>query len=172
MRLNDYTVPSKEFKVSIKMDFKSTNTGSQTSSTDFAHQGIKPKEVSVSLLIPHKEPQSLTMLTTTAEATLSDGSLKIYTVADETCNAMNIRQVVFSGLSVGDDTNLKAWLVSFELTEYKSVPEKAEQRLPAAVKQAQTATGVSVPVDSDTEEQNTPLTGTEKVLAFWDNLLK
>ncbi len=167
MRLNNYTVPNKEFKISVDMEFDASSLGAQTSSTESAHKGIKPKAVSVNLLIPHVNASDLTALTSIAESTGTDGSLTTYTVTDPLCNAMNIRKVTFAkNFTVADDMSLKAWRVSFSLVEYNSVPEKAEQRTTTKTTQIQSADGVDVG-DSSKE-----LTGFEKILLFGDNLFK
>lgn len=171
MRLNNYQVPNREIKVTAEIEFKSSSLGAQTSSTDTAHKGISPKSVTVELMIRHKEPDLLTELVKTAEALKADGSLQEYTVVDDLCKAMNIRQVTFSDrLSVRDAGTLKAWNVSFTLTEYKSVPEKAEARVSKTTTKAQTAEGTPVTPPEDAES-NQPQSMMERMLAGFESKL-
>lgn len=178
MRLNDYTVPNKEFTVDVAIDFKSESLGAQTSATDSANQGIAPSVLNVNLLIAKTDPRLLSELTAIAKATQADGSQTVYNVTDETANAMSIRQVRFSDrFSVRQDPRLKAWQISFALTEVKSVAEKVEKRQEVAKPKAQAASGTTVaapPVQAPTPTTETPpekLTGFEAVLASVDKSL-
>lgn len=142
MMLDDYTVPNKEQRISVAMRFEADTLGAQTSGTDTAHKGIKPKVVTVALVIPFVDISQLSELTAIAEAIEDDGSLKIYDITETAANAMKIRRVHFTdAFNVREDWRLKAWQVNFTLQEFQSVPEKTEQRQEKVIAVAQEAPG-------------------------------
>ncbi len=171
MMLGNFKVPDKELKVSVSMSFGSEKLGGQTSGTDTAHKGIKPKTVYVSLLIPFDDAKSLTELTAIAEAVTENGNLKIYDIVEPAANAMKIRQVQFcDSFDVREDYNLLAWQVDFNVQEYKSVAEKTEQRQQTAKAKPQAAAGTTVSSDDDSAD-DAPVTGIEKFVAGLDKAL-
>lgn len=166
MMLDDYVVPDKNLRVTMTMQFDSESLGAQTSATDTAHKGIKPKAFNISLSIPFKEADQLSKLISIAQATRSDGALHVYDIVDQTANAVKVRQVKFSdSFAAREDGQLQAWNVQFSLTEYLSVPEKAEQRTETGAASAQTADGEVVSSsDSQTDDDLKPKTGFEQLL--------
>lgn len=167
MMLDDYVVPDKNIRVTMTMAFESESLGSQTSATDSAHKGIKPKEFNVSLTIPFVENTKLSRLIAIAQATRKDGALHVYDIVDQTANAAKVRQVRFSNsFAAREDSVLQAWNIQFSLTEYLSVPEKTEQRTETAPAAAQSADGeiVSAEGSGQPEDDLSPKTGFEKLL--------
>jgi hypothetical protein len=172
MMLNEYSVPDKEQRITISLRFDSDSLGSQTSATDTAHKGIKPKQLSVSCLIPFVDVGDLSELTAVVQATRDDGALLVYDITDTAANAMKIRQVRFcDSFDVREDWRLKAWQVNFSLQEFQSVPEKVEQRLNKVVASAQTASGQAVGVNEPQSQPEQPLSQFEKMLAYADGVL-
>lgn len=171
MMLNDYTVPDKELRVTVGMRFEDDSLGAQTSSTESAHKGIKPKTLTVSLMIPFVAVTQLTELTAIAEATTEDGSLVTYDITEEAANAMKVRQVRFSdSFDVRPDWKLNAWQVNFSLQEYKSVPEKAEQRQNKVTSVVQQAPGETIG-EGDTQASAGGMGTLESIVAKLDGLL-
>jgi hypothetical protein len=173
MMLDNYTVPNKDLRVSVSMRFESDKLGAQTSSTDTAHKGIKAKTITVSLMIPFVDANLLTQLTAIAEATRDDGSLHIYDITEDAANAMKVRQVQFSdSFDVRQDWQLNAWQVNFSLDEYKSVPEKAEQRQEKVTAVVQQAAGENIGAgEGTTAEAQQPMGMMESILAKIDGML-
>lgn len=171
--LDNYTIPDKELKVSIGMRFDADTLGAQTSGTDAAHKGIKPKTITVSLMIPFINENDLSQLTAIAEATLADGSLHIYDITEKAANAMKVRQVRFTdNFDVREDWRLRAWQVNFSLQEYKSVPERAEQRQNKVTSVVQQATGQAIGAESGEQtETQQPMGSMESIVAKLDGLL-
>lgn len=171
MMLDNYKVPNKDLRVNVSMRFEAETLGAQTSGTDTAHKGIKPKTVNVSLLIPFTDAEQLTQLTAIAEAVRDDGSLHIYDITEETANAMKVRQVQFSEtFDVREDYEWNAWQVNFSLQEYKSVPEKTEQRQDKVTAVVQQANGQTVSEGNEAEPANSMST-MEKIIAKMDGML-
>ena len=174
MMLDDYTVPSKELRVSVGMRFEGDNLGAQTSGTESSHKGIKPKTITVSLLIPFVDKVDLSELTAIAEAIQEDGSLHIYDVTEDAANAMKVRQVQFTdSFDVRTDWRLNAWQVNFSLQEYKSVPEKVEQRQNKVTAVVQQATGqtIGAPVGEAEQAPQQGMSTMESIVAKLDGLL-
>lgn len=174
MMLGNYKVPDKELRVSISMQFDSEKLGAQTSGTDSAHKGIKPKTIYVSLLIPFVDSKQLTELTAIAEAVTDNGNLRIYDIVEPAANAMKIRKVRFcDSFSLREDYSLKAWQVNFSLEEYNSVAEKTEQRQKTTTAKPQAATGTTVSAAESEEEteEAAPVTGIESYIASLDKVL-
>lgn len=172
MMLGDYAVPSKQRRVTVSLRFEETQLGAQTSGTDTAHKGIKPKLINVYCLVPYVEPDLLTDLVAVAESVTSNGNKTIYDIVEPAANAMKVRQVQFTDtLEVREDFTLNAWGVSFALLEYKSVAEKTEQRQPVATAPAQSAPGETVADGETGVDDAAPVTGVEKFIAGLDRAL-
>ncbi|WP_331352564.1 hypothetical protein [Cellvibrio sp. UBA7671] len=173
MMLNDFTVPNKELRVTVGMRFEDETLGAQTSATNTAEKGIKPKVITVALLLPHDEADLLSELTAIAQATNADGTLVVYDIVEPAANAMNVRQVKFTdSFDVRDDYRLRAWQINFALKEYKSVPEKMEQRQTKVVGAPQVAAGEVVSGEAVNETSPPETMGSfEKILANLDSAL-
>ena len=96
LALDGEALPLKSLMVTPTMQFQEKDQSGQISSTANAEQGIKPKELRVSGVIPFTESEVLTRLFAMAEATES-GRLKRYRVANHTAQAINFRLATFSG---------------------------------------------------------------------------
>lgn len=174
MRLNNFTVPGTEQKVTAALRIETESLGGNTSATDRAQNGIKPKSLNVSLVLPFDQGQELSELVQRVESMDADGKLTVYHIVDTTAQALNIRQVQFNEtLSVRELDGKKAWQVSFTLTEYRSVPEKVEQRQQTAAAETQSAGGAAVPTTppAPTADGDASLTGFERFLAWTDDAL-
>lgn len=175
MMLDNYPVPRQEFRVAMSMQFDAASLGAQTSATDSAHKGIKPKEFNVSFIIPFDDASAVRQLLAVAEATNTDGSLHVYDIVSDTANACNVRQVRFTdSFRVVEEATRRCWSVSFTLREFLSIAEKAEQRIEKSdpVAQAADGTTVTAPESGDAQaDDNTPKTSTEKFLANIDKAL-
>ncbi|MDG9666717.1 DNA-binding protein [Hahella sp. CR1] len=172
MRLNDFTVPGTELTVTGNLRIETEDLGGQTSGTDRANKGIKPKTLTVSLLILKKHAGDLTDLVKVAEAEDGAGKLRVYDIVEDTARAMNVRQVQFTGAFVCKDLSpSQAWRVSFTLAEYLSVAEKTEQRRDLSQTEVQQATGETIAAQEETPAEGETLTGFETFLSKVDKAL-
>ncbi|OJB82662.1 hypothetical protein A9Q60_16655, partial [Yersinia ruckeri] len=106
------------------MQFQEKDQSGQTSSTATAEQGIKAKELRISGLVPFSTPEVLTRIFALAEAKGAGGGLKKYRVANQVAQAINFRQATFTGaIDAPKQDGKMAWLVTFTLKEFMSVPE-------------------------------------------------
>ncbi|MFC6633521.1 DNA-binding protein [Microbulbifer taiwanensis] len=174
MRLNDFILRGSERVVHGRLRIETESLGGNTSASDRANNGIKPKALVVSLVIKFDAAEHLRELVRVVEAVDGNGKLVVYDILDDTAQAMGVRQVQFS-----DDFNVRqmpgqsAWRINFTLQEYLSVPEKIEQRAQAQESETQSADGQQV-VDADSGEeqsQSQEYTGVEKVLKWADDAL-
>ncbi|WP_321863238.1 DNA-binding protein [Pseudomonas paraveronii] len=167
--LDGQKVNGKSLKVTANLRIESGDLSGQTSSTESAHKGFKPKALTVSLLIPYRDHLHLVDIMRLAEATAAGGQLKTYRVVNDTAQAFGVRQVIFSDtLTAREDDSLSAWRVQFTLTEKLSNPERVETRRPDNTVQQQAGTGDSVaapPAEPDASELN----GFERILKRVDD---
>lgn len=120
-------IRGKNIKVSVKLTFEREDLSGGGSSSDVAPSGIKPKTVSVGLVIPKEKPEWLQTILKVSTAIDKELSPLVYTVADEMCEIAGIREVIFVGdVSFEEADNLRAWSVSFALRE-KTTPAEAEE---------------------------------------------
>ena len=160
--LGDYAFPSAELMVGASAQIDSEDLSGETSNTDSAHKGIKPKVVNVSFLVRFTDSRLLTEFSNIVQAVNDNGELVIYNITNKTANALNIRQVRFSGnFRTKEDAELQGWRVSCSLSEFVSVPEKKENRLSA----------IAAPGDTATAEQ-TAEAQAQKTLSTFEKLLK
>ena len=88
---------------------------------------------------PFTDKQQLTNLFKLAEATES-GARVIYRISNKTAEALGVKQVRFaSKIEAVEQQTTRQWSVSFTLQEYRSVPQKVEERQPDAVANQQGA---------------------------------
>lgn len=145
MRLGSFTVPGYDLRVNTAMEIKTEDLSGETSATDQASKGIKPKKLTVSLKIRFRNATDLTDLYRVAEAKDTNGDLKVYTIANRTANAIGVRQVRFTqSVNAAEDEMLRQWNVSFTLVEQLSVPEQMEQRENKSADVAQSNPGSDV----------------------------
>ena len=174
--LDGQKVNGKSLKVVANLRIESGDLSGQTSNTDSAHQGFKPKTLSVSLLIPYRDSLHLGELLRLVEATEASGQLKTYRLVNDTAQAFGMRQVQFSDtLSTREDETLAAWRVNFTLTEKLSNPERVEVRRPNNPVQQQGGPGTAIVDPSVAGEQaspgDPPLSGFEGILKRMDDYL-
>jgi hypothetical protein len=170
--LDGQKVQGKNLKVTANLRIESGDMSGQTSNTDKAHKGFKPKTLTVSLMIPFVDREQLTDLMRLAEATAGGAQLHLYRIVNDTAEAFGVRQVEFSeGVSAREADSLKAWLVQFTLSERESNPEKVEGRRASNKVDAQGAPGSAVGDGGGASSDNPALTGFEKVLGRVDKWL-
>ncbi|WP_122665139.1 DNA-binding protein [Pseudomonas viridiflava] len=169
--LDGQQVLGKRMKVTANLRIESEDLSGQTSGSEKAHKGFKPKTLTVSLQIAFVDQVQLKTLMRLAEATEGGGQLKTYRIVNDTASAFGMRQVQFTeGVSAREDDTLASWSVQFTLTEKQSNPEKVEQRRKANGSKAQSASGTGV-AGEDGSGTDTALTGFEGVLKKLDNYL-
>ncbi|MCW2474657.1 hypothetical protein [Candidatus Symbiopectobacterium sp. NZEC151] len=128
LALDGEAIPLRSLTVTPSMQFQEKDQSGQTSSTANAEQGIKPKELRVSGVIPFTDAKVLTRLFALAEAK-EGGKLKRYRVANPTAQAINFRLATFTGsIDAPKQDGKQAWLVTFTLREHVSVAEKRDAR--------------------------------------------
>lgn len=172
--LDGEQVRGKNLKVTANLRIESGDMSGQTSNTDSAHKGFKPKTLAVTLQIPFVDHTFLRNLMRLAEATGTGGQLKTYRVVNDTASAFGVRQVQFSdGVSAREDDTLRAWLVQFTLSEKLSNPERVETRRAGKGVTQQGAPGQSVtaPGAGENGESGQELTGFEATLKKLDTYL-
>ncbi|WP_260448530.1 baseplate complex protein [Bibersteinia trehalosi] len=126
--------------VSVKREEK--DMSGQKSSTKKSDKGIKAKELTVTGIIPYNQKEWLTTLFNLAESEDGKGEQTKYRVSAIIAEAVNMREVQFSGeVSAVDAGDKLAWKIQFQLKEVNSVAEKKESRKkkPAAKNQSEKA---------------------------------
>lgn len=175
--LDGEQVRGKNIKVTANLQIESDDLSGQTSNTDSAHKGFKPKTLTVTLQIPFVDSAYLRNIMRLAEATGSGGQRKTYRVVNDTASAFGVRQVEFSdGVSAREDDNLRSWQVQFTLSEKLSNPERVETRragngVTQQGAQGQSVTGPNTGTGSTNGESSQELTGFEATLKKLDNYL-
>lgn len=171
--LNGQRVEGKNLKVTASLSIESEDLSGQTSNTETAHKGFKPKSLTVTLMITFKDSKQLRALMALAEATEAGGQRTTYRIVNDTAAAFGVRQVQFSdSVSAREADTLKAWMVQFTLTEKLSNPEKVEKRRsPAAVNQ-QAATGTAVGGSAAGSGSGGEGTGASAELSGFEKVLK
>ncbi|BBL73959.1 hypothetical protein [Methylomagnum ishizawai] len=173
-------------RVSAALPLASEDMSGNSSATPKAETGDKGKSLSVSLQIRYQDAAWLSDLIALAEGKDGNQERRMFAIQNRTAQAMGIKQVKFDGnLDVKEADRLRAWEVSFTLAEYRSTPEKVEERNPKAAARstaAQTATGTAAGGSSGSAASSgassaatggtEPLSGFEKVLKRLDDALK
>lgn len=116
------------FLATVKVSREEQDMSGQKSSTKKSDKGVKAKEIAISGLVPFREKQWLSDLFALAEATDGKGEQKKYRITNISAEAINMREVQFSGEITAVEQNVQGWNVSFTLREVNSVAEKKEQR--------------------------------------------
>ncbi|CDG88167.1 hypothetical protein [Xenorhabdus bovienii] len=128
LALDGEAIPLKSLTVTPSMMFQDADQSGQSSSTAVAEQGIKPKELRITGIIPFTEQKTFARLFALAEAK-ENGNLKRYRVANLTAQAINFRIGTFtSTLDASKVDGKQAWQVTFTLREHLSVSEKRDAR--------------------------------------------
>ncbi len=156
LHLNSQLVRGHDLKVSATLPLAGKDISGESSYSDTAETGDKPKQLNISLQIKFNEAEALGALVSMAEAKDSAGRRVNYNIINRTAEAMRIRLVKFEGdMSVREDESLELWRVTFRLNEVRSVPEKVEARqAPAPVTDidAEGETVSAAPPAEDAEE--------------------
>lgn len=168
LALDGEIIPLKNLSVTPSMMFQDKDQSGQSSSTAISEQGIKPKELRITGIIPFTEAQALSRLFSLAEA--RDGvNLKRYRVANMTAQAINFRIGTFTNsIDASKIEGKQAWQITFTLREHLSVSEKREARASNKViskKQGVTTSGNKSQVPNAQED-------TEKLNWFEQKVLK
>lgn len=174
LMLDGVLVRGHQIKITANLRIESDDMSGQTSSTDSADKGFKPKTLAVAMAIKYKDAKDLTALVSMAEKVASGGQRHTYRVVNDTAEAYGVRQVQFSeGVSSREDDTLNRWIVGFTLTEKLSNPEKTEQRRAANGTKSQAAPGDSVTGKSGGSggSADPELTGFEALMKNVDNWL-
>ncbi|MCC8366013.1 hypothetical protein J8V57_06925 [Xenorhabdus sp. PB61.4] len=138
--LDGEAIPLKSLTVTPSVMFQDQDQSGQSSSTAVAEQGIKPKELRITGIIPFTEQKTLSRLFALAEAK-DNGNLKRYRVANLTAQAINFRIGTFTGtIDASKVDGKQAWQVTFTLREHLSVAEKRDSRATGSI-QAKKQTG-------------------------------
>ena len=113
--------------VSVKREEK--DMSGQKSSTKKSDKGVKAKELNVTGFIPYSQKEWLTKLFNLAESEDGKGEQSKYRVSCTIAEAVNMREVQFSGeVSAIEQNGQLGWAISFTLREVNSVAEKKDQR--------------------------------------------
>ena len=129
LMLNGELITGNRQKVTASLKIDSDDMSGQTSGTETAHKGFKPKTLAVAMMIAYKNSADLRTLMRLAESTEGGGQRTTYRIVNDTADAFGIRQVEFTdGVSAREDDTLSQWLVQFTLSEKLSNPEKVENR--------------------------------------------
>ncbi|MGP1718786.1 baseplate complex protein [Shewanella frigidimarina] len=143
--LNSLNIAMKSLRITASQELATEDASGQSSSTDTAETGIKAKMLAVSGFIPFTDAQQLANLFKLAEATEA-GARVMYRISNKTADALGVKQVRFaSKIEAVEQQTSRQWSVSFTLQEYRSVPQKVEERQPdaAANQQGGITTGES-----------------------------
>ena len=158
LALNGEAIPLKNLAVTPSMMFQDKDQSGQSSSTAVAEQGIKPKELRITGILPFTEHKAFSRLFALAEAK-ENGNLKRYRVANLTAQAINFRIGTFTNsIDASKIEGKQAWQITFTLREHLSVSEKREARANSKVAsktQGSTATKGGQSGASDETEQLT-----------------
>lgn len=120
-----------DLAVDALMQMPTTDLSGNTSVTDKADKGIKPKrlQVAFSLRETQTEMAVLTDFMALAEAKDSAGEAIEYVVVHPLAQALRIRKMRFVGeVSVSDHDSQHQYDVMCSLEEVRSVPERSEAR--------------------------------------------
>lgn len=137
LTLNSLSITLKSLRITASQELASEDASGQSSSTDVAETGIKAKALSVNGLLPFNKAEHLAELFNMAEATES-GARSIYRISNNTASALGVKQVRFSSkIEAVEQQTTRQWAISFTLVEYRSVPQKVEERTPDATANVQ-----------------------------------
>ncbi|MDK2597893.1 adenine glycosylase [Pseudoalteromonas obscura] len=128
LSLNSTEITLKSLRITASQMLASEDVSGLTSNTDEAETGIKAKRLTVSGLLHFEQSAALSELFSLAEAA-DNGARVIYRISNPTASALGIKQVRFSGkIEAVEQESTRQWAVSFGLAEYRSVPQKIEER--------------------------------------------
>ncbi len=132
LTLNSLSITLKSLRITASQELASEDASGQSSSTDQAETGIKAKTLAVSGFLPFTQAEHLAQLFAMAEAT-EGGARVIYRISNHTASALGVKQVRFSSkIEAVEQQTTRQWAINFTLVEYRSVPQKVEERTPQA----------------------------------------
>ncbi|PKG57747.1 hypothetical protein [Shewanella sp. GutDb-MelDb] len=174
--LDGELISLKSCKVALSMQLAEQDMSGQSSSTASSEQGDKAKELKVTGLIPFTDKWQLSRLFELATAKDEAGNRLVRRIGSGLSRAVKIRQVKFFGqISAPEHPTLLAWNVSFQLREYLSIPEVAEQRQPqtdASTGQSTEQTASVIPTAAITEAPpKVKVSSMEKILSGIDSII-
>jgi len=174
--LDGELVNLKSCKVELSMQLAEKDMSGQTSSTASSEQGDKAKELKVTGLIPFTDKAQLSRLFELVIAKDEAGNRLVRRIGSDLARAVKIRQVKFFGqITAPEHPTLMAWNVSFQLREYLSIPEVAEQRQPqsdASTGQSTEQTASVIPTAAITEAPpKIEVSSMEKMLTVVDSII-
>jgi hypothetical protein len=172
--LDGERVRGQSMKITANLRIESDDLSGQTSNSEAAHKGFKPKTLTVSMLVRYADKIDLRNLMRLAEATEGGGQRKTYRIVNDSAEAFGVRQVQFTdGVSAREDDSLFAWRIQFTLAEKLSNPERVEKRRPgnAVAKQTAPGQGVDDAAGGGGSATAPELTGFENTLKKLDNWL-
>lgn len=146
LTINSTRLLLKSIRITASQELASDDASGQSSSTDVAETGTKAKMLMVSGNVLFTQAENLTQLFELAETT-ENGARMIYRISNKTAEALGVKQVRFaSKIEAVEQQTTRQWAVSFTLQEYRSVPQKVEERQPDATANQQ---GASTTGESD-----------------------
>lgn len=171
--LNGTAIKGHDLTVNATLTLSGEDLSGNSSSTAQADKGDKPKTLSVRVSIRFKDSGYLSSIMTLAQARDGAGNRIKYNVINDLAKAMSIRQVQFQGtVSCYENHTQRQWDVSFELVEFRSVPEKKMQRQ-AKAKPVRNQVSSAQPVSGATSQTVTTSSETpEQLTSFERDILK
>ena len=128
--IDGWRVPGYETKVSAAVKIKGDDASGFGSFALSLDQGIKASVLTVKTKIPFAEEHELEVLISKAKALDENGARRTYTINSPISAAYKIRRAKFDGdVKATEDEDVRAWLVSFNLLEVRSVSERQQQQL-------------------------------------------
>ena len=116
--------------VDLQSQLPSDDLSGNTSGTEKADKGVKPKTLNCSFSLREKDLFWLPDFMKLSDDRDGGGEAIKYDVVHPLTVALRIRQMRFTGtVTVKQSDNLRAYDISFTLEEYRSVPEATEARL-------------------------------------------
>jgi hypothetical protein len=167
----------KSCKIELSMQLADQDVSGQTSATGSTEQGDKAKELRITGLIPFTDAAQLTRLFELASAKDEAGNRVVRRFGASIGRTAKIRQVKFHGsVTAPEHSNLMAWQVTFNLREYLSIPEVAEQRQEQATASTaqtsdQTASVIPAAAAGDTAPPQVEMSSLEKFLLRVDTAI-
>jgi len=132
LTLNTQQIAIKSLRITASQQLASEDASGQSSRTDAAETGTKAKLLNITGFIHFDNEAQLSKIFELAEAT-QDGARVIYRINNKTASALGIKQVRFSSkIEAAEQESTRQWAISFTLVEYRSVPQKVEERTPQA----------------------------------------
>ncbi|MGE6809533.1 adenine glycosylase [Pseudoalteromonas nigrifaciens] len=137
LAINSTSINLKSLRITASQELASEDASGQSSSTEVAETGIKAKTLAVSGFLPFTMADNLADLFNLAAAT-EGGARVIYRISNRTANTLGVKQVRFSSkIEAVEQQTTRQWAISFTLVEYRSVPQKVEERTPDATANVQ-----------------------------------